>query len=156
MKMNKDTKKNINGVKVFKKNVITDDRGKILHMIRNDDENFQNFGEIYFSYVNPKKVKAWHIHKKMTLNYVAAFGKIKLVLYDDRVASSTNGKVQEIILSNENHLLVSIPPMIWNGFCSADDNLAVLANCSDIPHDKEEIKRLPFDDPKFPYDWNKN
>jgi dTDP-4-dehydrorhamnose 3,5-epimerase len=156
MKMNNDIKKKISGVKVFKKNVITDDRGKILHMIRNDDENFQKFGEIYFSYVNPKKVKAWHIHKKMTLNYVAAFGKIKLVLYDDRIGSSTNGKVQEIILSNENHLLVSIPPMIWNGFCSADDNLAVLANCSDIPHDKEEIKRLPFDDPKFPYDWNKN
>ena len=154
--MNNDIKKKISGVKVFKKNVITDDRGKILHMIRNDDENFKKFGEIYFSYVNPKKVKAWHIHKKMTLNYVAAFGKIKLVLYDDRIGSSTNGKVQEIILSNENHLLVSIPPMIWNGFCSADDNLAVLANCSDIPHDKEEIKRLPFDDPKFPYDWNKN
>ena len=91
----------------------------------------------------------------MTLNYAAAFGKIKLVLYDDRVKSSTNGLVQEIFLSNDNHLLVSIPPMIWNGFCSADDNLAVLANCSDIPHDKEEIERLPFDDNKFPYDWNK-
>ncbi len=156
MKMNKDIKENISGIKIFKKNVITDDRGKILHMMRNDDENFENFGEIYFSYVNPKKIKAWHIHKKMTLNYASAFGKIKLVLYDDRIGSSTNGKIQEIILSNENHLLVSIPPMVWNGFCSADDNLAVLANCSDIPHDKEEIERLPFDDPKFPYDWNKN
>ena len=47
-------------------------------------------GEIYFSYVYPKKIKAWHIHKKMTLNYVAAFGKIKLVLYDDRQNSKTN------------------------------------------------------------------
>ena len=35
----------------------------------------------------------------------------------------------------------------------ADENIAVLANCSDIPHDKEEIIRLPFDDPKFPYKW---
>jgi|TARA_Y100000389_G_C17451070_1_gene514847 dTDP-4-dehydrorhamnose 3,5-epimerase len=148
-------KKNIDGVKIIKKNVITDDRGKILHMIKNDDDHFQKFGEIYFSYVNPSQIKAWHIHKEMTLNYVAAFGKIKLVLYDDRMASSTNGIVQEIILSNDNHFLVSIPPMIWNGFCSADNNLAVLANCSDIPHDKEEIDRLPFDDPKFPYDWKK-
>ena len=53
-------------------------------MIRNDDPNYSKFGEIYFSYVYPKIIKAWHIHKKMTLNYVAAFGKIKLVLYDDR------------------------------------------------------------------------
>ena len=52
-----------------------------------------------------KKIKAWHIHKKMTLNYVAAFGKIKLVLYDDRDKSPTFGMTQEIFLSNENHRL---------------------------------------------------
>ena len=91
----------------------------------------------------------------MTLNYVAAFGEIKLVLYDDRKESKTIGKVQEIFLSNNNHELVSIPPMVWNGFASANDNVAVLANCSDIPHDKSEIVRLNFNDPKFPYDWIK-
>lgn len=152
--MNKDIT-NISGVEIIKKNVITDDRGKILHMLKVDDNNFKKFGEIYFSYVYPKKIKAWHIHKKMTLNYVAAYGKIKLVLYDDRKSSKTFGKIQEILLSNDNHLLVSIPPLIWNGFSSADDNLAVLANCSDIPHDKTEILRLDYDDPKFPYNWNK-
>ena len=146
---------NINGVKIIKKNVIADDRGKILHMLKANDENFQKFGEIYFSYVFPNKIKAWHIHKRMTLNYVAAYGKIKLVLYDDRKNSNTFGKVQEIYLSNENHLLVSIPPLIWNGFTSADDNLAVLANSSDIPHDKNEILRLDYNDPKFPYNWYK-
>ena len=140
----------------MKKQVINDDRGKIVHMLRNDDKNFLKFGEIYFSYVYPNMIKAWHIHKKMTLNYVAAFGKIKLVLYDDRKNSKTFGKIQEIFLSNQNHLLVSIPPNIWNGFTSANENLAVLANCSDIPHDKTEISRLDFDDPKFPYNWNKN
>lgn len=145
----------IQDVKIIKKNIISDDRGKIIHMLRNDDENFVKFGEIYFSYVYPKKIKAWHQHKIMTLNYVSAFGKIKLVLYDDRPNSLTKGKIQEIILSNENHLLVSIPPLIWNGFTSADDNLSVLANCSDIPHDKSEIIRLNFDDKKFPYIWKK-
>ena len=145
----------IQGVKIIKKKVITDDRGKILHMLRKDDPNHVKFGEIYFSYVYPKKIKAWHIHKKMTLNYVAAFGKIKLVLYDDRQNSKTNGKIQEIFLSNDDHFLVIIPPMIWNGFTSADDNIAVLANCSDIPHDKSEILRMDFNDPKFPYNWSK-
>ena len=145
----------IEGVKIIKKSVISDDRGKILHMLRSDDKNFKKFGEIYFSYVYPKKIKAWHLHKKMTLNYVAAFGEIKLVLYDDRKESKTIGKVQEIFLSNNNHELVSIPPMVWNGFASANDNVAVLANCSDIPHDKSEIVRLNFNDPKFPYDWIK-
>tara|TARA_B100001057_G_C22692201_1_gene888245 strand:+ start:225 stop:683 length:459 start_codon:yes stop_codon:yes gene_type:complete len=146
----------IEGVKIIKKNVISDDRGKILHMLKSSDDNFQKFGEVYFSYVYPNKIKAWHIHKSMTLNYVAAYGRIKLVLFDDRKNSSTFGLIQEIFLSNENHLLVSIPPMIWNGFTPADDNLAILANCSDIPHDKTEIIRLNYDDPKFPYKWNKS
>ena len=143
----------IQDVKIYQKKVITDDRGKILHMMRNDDSYFSKFGEIYFSYVFPKKIKAWHIHKKMTLNYVSVYGKIKLVLYDDRETSSTKGMIQEIFLSNDNHLLVTIPPLIWNGFTSADNNEAILANCSDIPHDKSEILRLNYNDKKFPYNW---
>ena len=143
----------IDGVIIIKKKQIIDDRGKILHMLRADDKNFVKFGEIYFSFVNPKKIKAWHFHKLMTLNYVAVLGSIKLVLYDDREKSKTKGKIQKIMLSNKNHYLVSIPPKIWNGFCSANNEQAVLANCSDIPHDKEEIVRLPFDDPEFPYKW---
>jgi dTDP-4-dehydrorhamnose 3,5-epimerase len=143
----------INGVKIIKKKQIVDDRGKILHMMRSDDENFQKFGEIYFSFVNPKKIKAWHYHQKMTLNYVAVYGSIKLVLYDDREKSKTKGTIQEIILSEKNYNLVSIPPNIWNGFCSMDNQFAILANCSNIPHDKSEIIRKSYDDPKFPYTW---
>ena len=143
----------IQGVEIIKKNQIVDDRGIILHMLRVDDKNYKKFGEIYFSTINPNKIKAWHFHKLMTLNYAVVHGNIKLVLYDDRDESKTKGTIQEIILSNENHYLVSIPPKIWNGFCSSNNKHAILANCSDIPHDKEEIIRLPFDDPKFPYKW---
>ena len=123
-------------------------------MLRNDDKNFTKFGEIYFSSVNPNKIKAWHLHKSMTLNYVAVSGSIKLVLFDDRKDSRTKGTLDEIILSDENYFLVSIPPLIWNGFCSANKDSAILANCSDIPHDKEEIIRIPFNDKKIPYKWS--
>ena len=144
----------ISGVNIIEKKQITDDRGKIKHMLRNDDKNFTKFGEIYFSSVNPNKIKAWHLHKSMTLNYVAVSGSIKLVLFDDRKDSRTKGTLDEIILSDENYFLVSIPPLIWNGFCSANKDSAILANCSDIPHDKEEIIRIPFNDKKIPYKWS--
>ena len=97
-------KKFISGVKIFKKKIISDKRGKILHMMRKDDKNFNKFGEIYFSYVYGNQVKAWHIHKRMTLNYVAVYGKIRLVLFDDRKDSRTRGKFQKIILSNYNYV----------------------------------------------------
>ena len=146
----------IDGVQIIKKNQIEDDRGKIMHMMRNDDKNFKKFGEIYFSTVKPKAIKAWHLHKKMTLNYVAVWGKVKLVLYDDRNNSATKGILDEIFLSGSNYCLVSIPPYIWNGFSSLNDSESIIANCSDIPHDKNEIIRIPYDDPKIPYKWKFN
>ena len=53
------------------------------------------------------------------------FGKIKLVLYDDRKRSKSYGKIQEIIISERNHKLISIPPFIWNGFCSVGKEKAI-------------------------------
>ena len=44
----------------------------------------QNLVKYIFLMCILKIIKAWHIHKKMTLNYVAALEKLKLVLYDDR------------------------------------------------------------------------
>ena len=143
----------IEGVKITSLKRIDDERGSVLTMLRSDFSVFKSFGEIYFSTIYHNAIKAWHFHKLMTLNYVAVYGSIKLVLYDDREKSKTKGKIQEITLSNDNHHLVSIPPKIWNGFCSSNDKIAVLANCSDIPHDKEEIIRLPHDDARFPYKW---
>lgn len=144
----------IEGIKIISKKQIIDERGKIMHMMRNDDPNFTKFGEVYFSYSHPNTVKAWHLHKRMTVNYVCVVGKIKLVLFDDRPESSTKGELQEIFLTTENYSLVSVPPKVWNGFKSIENKFSIIANCSDIPHEAEEMSRRPFDDPYFNYNWN--
>jgi dTDP-4-dehydrorhamnose 3,5-epimerase len=144
----------IDGIRIIPKKQIIDERGKIMHMMRNDDENFNKFGEIYFSYSHPNTVKAWHLHKKMTLNYVCVVGKVKLVLFDGRDESLTKGNLQEIFLTTENYSLISVPPGIWNGFKSVENKFSIIANFTDIPHDPEEMLRKPFDDPYFNYNWN--
>ena len=144
----------IEGVKIIPKRQIIDERGKIMRMVRNDDEHFTKFGEIYFSYSHPNTVKAWHLHKRMTVNYVCVVGKIKLVLFDDRPESSTKGALQEIFLTTENYSLVSVPPGIWNGFKSIENKFSIIANCSDIPHESEEMLRKPHNDPLFNYSWD--
>jgi len=144
----------IEGVKIIPKKQIIDERGKIMHMMRNDDDNFTKFGEIYFSYANPNTVKAWHLHKRMTVNYACVVGKIKLVLFDDRAKSKTKGVLQEIFLTTENYSLVTVPPGIWNGFKSIEHKFSIVANCSDIPHESEEMLRKPFDDAYFNYNWD--
>lgn len=143
----------IEGVKITKLKKIEDSRGKVLHMMRNDSEIFKSFGEIYFSLAYPKAVKAWHLHKETFLNYACIEGKIKLVLFDDRENSKSKNQVQEIILSRENYFLVTVPPLIWNGFTNTGISNAILANCSTVPYSDKEIIRKSPQDVKIPYKW---
>lgn len=144
----------IDGVKITKLNQIFDERGKVMHMLRNDQEIFSKFGEIYFSYTHPNVVKAWHYHKEMTLNYAVIYGEVKLVLFDDRENSTTKGNLMELYFSTENYNLITVPPKIWNGFKTVGSKPAILANCSDIPHDDNEVLRKDYQDQSIPYNWN--
>ena len=143
----------IDGVIITPLKQIPDERGKIMHMLRSTDPHFNAFGEIYFSFVHPGVIKGWHIHKEMVLNYAVPFGKIKLVLYDDRQGSPTLNQVQEIFLGPENYCLVTIPPMIWNGFKGIGTETSIVANCASLPHDPTEIDRKDPFDPSIPYSW---
>jgi dTDP-4-dehydrorhamnose 3,5-epimerase len=132
---------------------IPDERGAILHMLRADDAVYERFGEIYFSLVYPGVIKGWHIHTRMTLNYAVPVGMIKLVCFDDRPDSPTRGGLQEIHLGELNYALVTIPPMIFNGFKGEGTAPALVANCATEAHDPDEIERLdPFSE-RIPYDW---
>ncbi len=143
----------IDGVRVRPLRQITDERGAILHMLRSDAPEFEQFGEIYFSVVYPGVIKGWHIHDQMTLNYAVPVGMIKLVLYDDRQGSATHGELMEIVTGERSYQLVTVPPRVWNGFKGVGTDPALVANCATIPHDPEEIHRLDPFDPSIPYDW---
>ena len=143
----------IEGVVVSPLRQIFDERGKVMHMLREDSPGFTRFGEIYFSCIHPGAVKAWHLHKRMTLNYAVIAGQIKLVLFDDRENSATRGEVQELFLSPENYCLVRVPPLVWNGFKGIGDSSATVANCATLAHDPAELERRPPFDSGIPYDW---
>ena len=143
----------IDGVEIIPLRQIPDERGKVMHMLRADAPHFEEFGEIYFSVVEVGAIKAWHLHERMTINYAVPHGRIKLVVYDDREGSPTNGELEEIFLGEANYSLVTVPPFVWNGFKGIGEHAAIVANCATIPHDPGEIVRLdPFSD-KIPYDW---
>ncbi len=133
--------------------IIKDNRGKVMHMLRNDSHVFKNFGEIYFSTIYKNSIKAWHLHKEATLNYTCVNGKVKLVLYDDRIESDSRGSYQEIILSPKNYFLITIPPNIWNGFKGLDEGESIIANCLNLPHNENEMVREDPDSDKFHYNW---
>lgn len=143
----------IEGVTLTPLRQFFDERGKVMHMLRADSPAFTQFGEVYFSCTYPGVVKAWHLHKLMTLNYAVIHGEIKFVLFDDRPGSPTRGEVQEIFLSPENYQLATVPPLIWNGFKCVGIDTAIVANCATLPHSPDEIERRPPDDETVPYRW---
>ena len=146
-------KKNIEGVKITPLKIISDDRGSVMHMMRNDSKVFDKFGEIYFSTIFKGKIKAWHLHKQATLNYACVYGEVKLVLFDERKGSSTFGEYQELLLSLKNYNLITIPPNIWNGFKGCNDQFSIIANCLNLPHNEKEMVRLDVKDNRFKYHW---
>jgi dTDP-4-dehydrorhamnose 3,5-epimerase len=143
----------INGLKLTPLRQIHDERGKVMHMLRSDSPVFSKFGEIYFSCTHPGVVKAWHLHKEMSLNYAVIYGEIKFVLFDDRPNSPTKGEIQELFISPENYMLVTVPPMIWNGFKSVGTTTSIVANCATLPHTPDELVRRSPNDSEIPYNW---
>ncbi len=143
----------IHDVKITPLKIISDNRGKVMHMLRTDSQVFEKFGEIYFSTIYHQSIKGWHLHKESVLNYVCIKGKVKLVLFDNRKESSTKGVYQELILSPEDYFLVTIPPNIWNGFKGLDKAESIIANCLTLPHDEKEMVRKDSFDKSFNYKW---
>ena len=122
----------IEGIRVYPLKQIHDERGKVMHMMRNI-LMFEKFGEIYFSITYPDVVKAWHLHKKMTLNYAVISGALKFVFYDERKSSPTFGEIDEIFISPDNYSLITVPPNIWNGFKAVGPEISVLATVQQFP-----------------------
>jgi dTDP-4-dehydrorhamnose 3,5-epimerase len=148
------TVNDIEGLTVTPLRRIADERGAVFHMMRDDSANFERFGEIYFSTVYPGAIKGWHLHREMTLNYAVPIGMIKLVCYDDRTSSPTQGNLVELHVGDLNYCLVTIPPLVWNGFKGEGTRTSLVANCASVHHSPDEIERLdPFSD-RIPYDWS--
>lgn len=144
----------IDGVTVVPLQRIPDERGTIYHMLKASDPHFKGFGEIYFSTIYPGVIKGWHRHENMTLNYACIAGRIKLVIYDERDASTTRGQLMELFLGPDNYALVVIPPGLWNGFKAVGMEPAMIADCTDIPHREARSHRLDPIVNHIPYDWS--
>ncbi|MEM2982926.1 MAG: dTDP-4-dehydrorhamnose 3,5-epimerase, partial [Candidatus Bathyarchaeia archaeon] len=53
----------IEGVRVKNLRVIPDERGRLMEILRSDDQIFRGFGQVYMTTAYPGVVKGWHYHK---------------------------------------------------------------------------------------------
>lgn len=118
--------------------------GDVLHAIKQSDIGFNSFGEAYFSFAQPNAVKAWKMHRRMTLNLVVPVGDVQFVFY------STDGKAKRNeTIGDSNYVRLTVPPGIWFGFQGIAYPFSLILNVADMPHDPDEVERLPIEELDF-------
>jgi len=147
----------IDGVKIKKLRVIPDERGRLMEVLRSDDEFFEKFGQAYITSAYPGVVKAWHYHNGQTDHMTCIKGMMKVVLYDPREESPTKGEVNEFFIGIHNPILVRVPKMVYHGFKCISDEEAVVINIPDklYNYDKPDEFRIDPHDNDIPYDWGR-
>ena len=147
----------IQGVIVKKLKVIPDERGRLMEILRCDDEAFSRFGQVYMTTAYPGVVKGWHYHKVQTDNMAVVSGMMKLVLYDGREKSPTKGEVMEIFFGEHRPRLVTIPPLVYHGFKCISDKEAIVVNVPTEAYNYREPDehRVHPHDNDIPYRWER-
>ena len=147
----------IQGVKIKKLKVIPDDRGRLMEILRNDDDMFIEFGQVYMTTAKPGVVKAWHWHRLQYDSFACVSGKMRLALYDGREGSKTKGELMDFEISLDNPMVVQIPPGVYHGFKCISDNEAIVINTVTEPYNYKTPDEYRIDayDNDIDYNWRK-
>ena len=147
----------IEGVMIKKLKVIADERGRLMEILRADDDMYRAFGQVYMTTAYPGVVKGWHYHKKQCDNMAVVRGMMKIVLYDSREGSKTFGEVSEFFAGVHNPILVHIPPLVFHGFKCISEEEAIVVNTPTERYnylEPDEFRVHPHKN-DIPYDWDR-
>lgn len=145
----------IEGVQIKPLVMRADERGALMEILRNDDEIFAGFGQVYVSYNYPGVVRAWHYHRHQDDFWAIVKGMVKAVLFDNREGSPTRGEVSEFFLGEQNRILLRIPVGVIHGYKTIGTETSALLNFPTRPYDPKapDEYRYPYDSDEIPYDW---
>ena len=122
--------------------------GDVMHALKDSDDGFNGFGEVYFSWVEQGEIKAWKYHQHMTLNLVVPLGEISFVFH---IKDQENCFRTENI-GEEQYVRLTVPPGIWFGFQGLGSSQSLLMNLADKAHDPDEVLRKNTS--KIVYNWS--
>ena len=122
--------------------------GDVMHALKNSDNGFNGFGEVYFSWVEHGAIKAWKCHKHMTLNLVVPLGEVSFVFH---IKDQKNSFRTENI-GEKRYVRLTVPPGIWFGFQGRGSGQSLLMNLADMTHDPDEVLRKKTSE--IVYNWS--
>ena len=122
--------------------------GDVMHALKDSEDGFNGFGEVYFSWVEQGAIKAWKYHQHMTLNLVVPLGEISFVFH---IKDQENCFRTENI-GEEQYIRLTVPPGIWFGFQGRGSGQSLLMNLADMAHDPDEVLRKTTTE--IDYNWS--
>lgn len=147
------------GVKTKRLTTHPDERGRLFEILRNDEDDlFQKFGQAYVTTTYPGVVKAWHYHEGQDDYFVCLRGMVKLVIYDHRDDSPTQGLINEFCIGEYNLQLVVVPRLTYHGWKCISEYEAMILNLATEPYNHaqpDEHRIRPHDNGRIPYDWTR-
>lgn len=134
---------------------IRNDRGVVREFIRTDDADFPGFGQVHLVQTFPGIVRAWFRHFVQFDQLYCIAGQVRVGLYDDRPESPTKGAFADLIVSEDEPVLIGIPPMVWHGFATVGDSPSVMVQHNNQPfrHAAPDEEKRDYDAPGFPIRW---
>ena len=121
--------------------------GDVMHAMRRSSPGFTDFGEAYFSCLQPGAMKAWKRHRRMTLNLVVPVGQVSFAIID-----AEGGMGRRYELGPASYGRLTVPPGLWVGFRNMGSTLSMILNLADLEHDPDEEDRAAAD--RFAFDWS--
>lgn len=122
-------------------NVIPDERGRLVEILRNDDPMFKQFGQVYITTAYPGVTKAWHLHREQTDHIMCIRGMVKWVTIDPK---NINHPVEEFFIGEHNPLIIEVPPGVWHGYKNIGIEECMVLNIPDKVYkysNPDEIRR---------------
>lgn len=131
--------------------------GYLMEIVRSDEGILKKFGQSTMSVANPGTIKAFHWHERQDDLWFIATGKAVIVLHDARENSPTKGQTDVITAGRDDYKLITIPAGVVHGYKAlAGEPVTLIYHTTEVYNAAApDEKRLPHDDPKINFDWNK-
>jgi len=125
------------------------DGGEVRRILRNNEETYSGFGEVYMTTITKGVVRGWKRHTKYSCNLVPILGAVQFIF-----ANLTTGQITRAIeLSTKNYARLFIPSGIWFVFRGINEDNYILNILNQI-HSSDEVERKNIEDSSLKINWD--
>lgn len=134
--------------------VISGRGSSVVKFLKDSDDDYRGFGEMYFSKVSSGVDRGWKIHSKATCNIMVPYGRVLFCVAQYNISSW-----RFVELGQEPAERLTIEPMSWYRFLNIESHDSIIANVIDIKHSDEQVDggqaELMLNKPKAEVEWDK-